>query len=123
MGEASEKPHETQQAELDSSRENLLRFIRLEFQMAETLSGLLRQTGNKRQRKRLREDIRRAKVSIVHFKKRLGQKDRCPEVDEYIGKIDTVLRQSSSPSIGEYVLKRLRQRVRKLRNRGSPRPE
>jgi hypothetical protein len=117
MSEAGEKADEILQGESDSSRENILRFIRLEFHLAETLSGLLAQTENKRQRKRLRHDIRKAKVSIVHFKKRVGQQSGDQEeIDEYIGKIDSILRESGSSSKAEFMLKRLRHRVKKLRN-------
>lgn len=119
MDEAGEKPQEPLHAELDRSRENLLRFIRLEFAMAETLWGLWKQTEKKRQRKRLRDDIRKAKVSIVHFKKKLGPVEGQAEVDEYIGKIDAILEQSGTPSVADFFLKRLRQRARRLRKRSS----
>jgi len=115
VGEAGEPPKETLWDDLDESRENLLRFIRLESAMAETLWELLKRTENKRQRKRLRDDIRRAKVSIVHFKKKLDSSDAHSEVDEYVEKIDSYLGDSSSPSVVEILFKRLRRRARKLR--------
>jgi hypothetical protein len=116
MHDAGENPNAQLQAEFDRSRENLLRFIRLEFAMAETLWSLLKQTEKKRQRKRLRDDIRKAKVSIVHFKKKLDSSDAHGEVDGYIEKIDSHLRDSSSPSVVGMLLKRLRRRTRKLRS-------
>ena len=120
MGAVGEGPSEGLHAELAASLENLLRFIRLEFQMAETLATLLMQTENRRQRKRIWTDIRKAKVSIVRFKKRLGTKDNLPEVDGYLEKIDVFLSQSGSPSTAKFIVRKLRQRIRKIRNRGKP---
>lgn len=117
MDESGEEPKAQLQAELDRSRENLLRFIRLEFAMAETLWSLWKQTENKRQRRRLRHDIRKARVSIVHFKKKLGPVEGEAEADEYLGKIDAILEKSGVPSVAKLALKRLHQRVRKLRKR------
>jgi hypothetical protein len=119
MGAVEEGPSEVLYAEL-ASFENLLRFIRLEFQLAETLASLLRQTENRSQRKRIWSDIRKAKVSIVRFKKRLGTKDNFPEVEGYLEKIDVFLSQSGSPSTGKVIVRKLRQRIKKIRNRGKP---
>jgi hypothetical protein len=120
MGAVEEGPSEVLHAELAASFENLLRFIRLEFQMAETLASLLMQTENRRQRKRIWTDIRKAKGSIVRFKKRLGTKDKLPEVEGYLQKIDVFLSQSGSPSTAKVIVRKLRQRIRKIRNREKP---
>lgn len=122
VGEAGEPPQEPLRGDLDESHENLLRFIRLEFAMAETLWELLKRTENKRQRKRIRDDIRKAKVSIINFKKKLDLQDGNVEVDGCIGKIDGYLRESSSPSVTGLLLRRLHQRVRRLRSRKSRKP-
>ena len=122
MGEAGERPQERLRGDLDESRENLLRFIRLEFAMAETLWELWKRTENKRQRKRIRDDIRKAKVSIINFKKKLDPKEGDLEVDKYIGKIDGYLRESSPPSGTGLLLRRLQQRVRRLRSKKSRNP-
>ena len=107
---------------LAESRENLLRFIRLECAMAETLWELRKRTENKRQRKRIRDDIRKAKVSIINFKKKLDPQEGNVEIDKCIGKIDGYLRESSSPSVTGLFLRRLQQRVRRLRSKRSRRP-
>jgi hypothetical protein len=107
---------------LAESRENLLRFIRLEFAMAETLWELLKRTENKRQGKRIRDDIRKAKVSIINFKKKLDPQEGNVEIDKCIGKIDGYLRESSSPSVTGLFLRRLQQRVRRLRSKKSRDP-
>jgi hypothetical protein len=115
MGAVEEGPSEVLHAELAASFENLLRFIRLEFQMAETLASLLMQTENRRQRKRIWTDIRKAKGSIVRFKKRLGTKDSLPEVDGHLQKIDVFLSQSGSPSTAKVIIRKLRHRIRKIK--------
>lgn len=122
MGEAGEPPQEPRRDDLHESRENLLRFIRLEFAMAETLWELWRRTENKRQRKRIRDDIRKAKVSIINFKKKLDPQEGNVEVDKCIGKIDGYLRESSSPSVTGLLLRRLQQRVRRLRSKKGRKP-
>ena len=122
VGEAGEPPQEPLRHDLDDSRENLLRFIRLEFAMAETLWELLKRTENKRQCKRIRDDIRKAKVSIINFKKRLDPQEGYIEVDKYIGKIDSYLQHRSSPSVTGMLLRRLQQHVRRLRSKKSRNP-
>jgi hypothetical protein len=119
---AEEPPQESLREHLAESRENLLRFIRLEFAMAETLWELLKRTENKRQRKRIRDDIRKAKVSIINFKKKLDPQEGNMEIDKCIGKIDGYLRDSSSPSVTGLFLRRLQQRVRRLRSKRSRNP-
>jgi hypothetical protein len=119
VGEAGEPPQEPLRDHLDDSRENLLRFMRLEFAMAETLWELLKRTENKRQRRRIRDDIRKAKVSIINFKKRLDPQEGYVEVDKYIGKIDGYLQEASSSSVTGLLLRRLQQRVRRLRSKKS----
>ena len=103
------------QADLDRSRENLLRFIRLEFEMSETLYGLLKQTESREHRKRLRKDVRKARVSIVHFRQKLGAKEADAEIDEFLRKIDGFLHENRSPSVVKLLLKRLPQRLRPLK--------
>jgi hypothetical protein len=122
VGEAGEPPLQPLRDDLGDSRENLLRFIRLEFVMAETLWELLRRTENKRRRKRIRDDICKAEVSIISFKKRLDPHAGNVEVDKYIGRIDGYLREGSSTSATGLLLSRLLQRVRKLRNKKSRNP-
>jgi hypothetical protein len=112
---AGETSRELLQADLDRSRENLLRFIRLEFEMSETLYGLLKQTASKKHRKRLRKDVRKARVSIVHFRQKLGTKESDAEIDEFLRKIDGFLRANRSPSVVKLLLKRLPQRLRQLK--------
>jgi hypothetical protein len=116
VGEAGEPPQEPLRDDLDKSRENLLRFIRLEFAMAETLWELLERTQNKRQCKLILDDIRKAKVSIIKFKKKLDPQEGNVEVDKCVGKIDGYLGESSSPSVTGLLLRRLQQRVRTLRS-------
>jgi hypothetical protein len=103
------------QADLDRSRENLLRFIRLEFEMSETLYGLLKQTESKKHRKRLRKDMRKARVSIVHFRQKLGAKEGDTEIDEFLRKIDGFLHENRSPAGVKFLLKRLPLRLRYLK--------
>ncbi len=122
VGETREPPQEALRDDLDESRENLLRFIRLEFVMAETLWELWKRTENKRQRKRIRDDIRKAKVSIFNFKKKLDPQEGNVEVDKCIGKIDGYLRESNSPSVTGLLLRRLQQRMRRLRTKKSRNP-
>jgi hypothetical protein len=110
-----EKSRELLQADLDRSRENLLRFIRLEFEMSETLYGLLKQTESEKNRKRLRKDLRKARVSIVHFKQKLGTQEGDLEIDEFLRKIDGFLHENRSPSVVKLLLKRLPQRLRHLK--------
>jgi hypothetical protein len=112
---AGETSQELLQANLDRSRENLLRFIKLEFEMSETLYGLWKQTESKKHRNRLRNDIRKARVSITHFRQKLGPKEAYPEVDEYLRKIDGFLHEKRSPSVVKLILKRLPQRLRQLK--------
>jgi hypothetical protein len=119
VDEAGEPPQKPLRADLDNTNENLLRFIRLEFAMAETLWELRKRTETKRQRKRIRDDIRKTKISIINFKKRLDQQEGNTEVDEYIGKIDGYLRESSSPPVTSLFLRRLQRRVRGLRSKKS----
>jgi hypothetical protein len=122
VGQAGEPAQEPLRADLDESRENLLRFIRLECVMAETLWELWKRTENKRQCKRIRDDIRKAKVSIINFKKKLNPQEGNVEVDKCIGKIDGFLRESSSPSVTGLLLRRLQKRVRRLRSKKSRSP-
>jgi hypothetical protein len=112
---AGETPREILQADLDQSRENLLRFIRLEFEMSETLYGLLKHTESEKHRKRLRQDVRKARVSIVHFRQKLGTKEDDAEIDEFLRKIDGFLHENRSPSVVKLLLKRLPQRLRQLK--------
>jgi hypothetical protein len=119
VDEAGEQSEEPLREHLAESRENLLRFIRLEFRMAETLSELLIRTENKRQCKRIRDDIRKAKVSIINFNKRLDPQEGYVEVDQYIGRIDGYLREGSSLSAAGLLLRRLQERVRRLRSKRS----
>jgi hypothetical protein len=122
VDEAEETPLEPLREHLAVSRENLLRFIRLEFAMAETLWELWKRTENKRQRKRIRDDIRKAKVSIINLRKKLDPQEDTVEIDDCIGKIDGYLRESSSPSVTGVFLRRLQQRVRRLRSKKSRKP-
>src|ERR1700733_9648437 len=119
---AGETSRELLQADLDRSRENLLRFIRLEFEMSETLYGLLKQTESKEHRKRLRKDVRKARVSIVHFRRKLGktETERDTEIDEFLRKIDGFLHEDRSPSVVKLLLKRLPQRLRQLKRSKQP---
>jgi hypothetical protein len=112
---AGETSRELLQADLERSRENLLRFIRLEFEMSETLYGLLKQTESKEHRRRLRKDVRKARVSIVHFRQKLGTKEGDAEVDEFLRKIDGFLHENRSPSVAQLFMKRLPQRLRQLK--------
>jgi hypothetical protein len=114
---AGDTSRELLQADLDRSRDNLLRFIRLEFEMSETLYGLLKQTESKKHRKRLRKDVRKARVSIVHFRQKLGTKERDAEIeiDDFLRKIDSFLHENRSPSVVKLLLKRLPQRLRQLK--------
>ena len=112
---ADETSRELLQADLDRGRENLLRFIRLEFEMSETLYGLLKQTESKKHRKRLREDLRKARVSIVHFRQKLGASESDTEIDDFLRKIDGFLHEDRSPSMVKLLLKRLPQRLRQLK--------
>jgi hypothetical protein len=104
------------QTELDRSRENLLRFIKLEFELSETLYALLKQTERKKHCKRLRGDIRKARVSIIHFRQKLSPREGCPEVDEYLRKINDFLSENRSPSVVKLLLKRLPKRLRRLKS-------
>jgi hypothetical protein len=112
---AGETSRELLQADFGRSRENLLRFIRLEFEMSETLYGLLKQTESKKQRKRLRKDLRKARVSIVHFKQKLGTTEGDAEIDEFLRKIDGFLHENRSPSMVKLLLKRLPHRIRQIK--------
>ena len=59
--------------------------------------------------------MRKARVSIVHFRQKLGTKEGEAEIDEFLRKIDGFLHENRSPSVVKLLLKRLPSRLRQLK--------